>query len=581
VPIWEWERYYDVNVDEHLFEEYRPFTRSSTRTWRPTTSTCARAACAGRSSSSPTAWRETRFRFSEFDDPYVAKGKSSSSITRSPRTAARRSGSGPYEPPPEVPDAEYPFWLNTGRVLEHWHSGTMTRASPQLQRADAAAYVEMHPEDAARWASHAAIWCASSRGADDRPAGLDRRPRQPPRGQVFVPFFDETLLINEVTLDAYDPFSKQPDYKKCAVPHRPVGHGQLSRLPRGRAAHRRRARPGHEPRTLRQLHPVPRRTVGPRPFVDTGARARARAREPLRRLHRSRRRRTRLARRTAHDPAPHAPARQLRRLPRAQRHPTVPNEPPLADLVLAVPRTLRGAGPGRRSRHTRVPPAAGAHGAMTGNGAGRDAADGKNSGGMSRRDLLRGRFLDAWRGPAADPAREGPTGPITPTTPVRHRRSFPLLRPPGAVEEEAFLAACTRCNACADACPHDAITPASERLRAAAGTPLIDPYRAPCRMCEDLPCAAACEPKVLRFDLPRTIGRARIQGFACLAHTGSFCTVCSEHCPEPGAIVLEQGRPRIEESNCTGCGICQHVCPAPENAVLLMPLETRPAAPQA
>ncbi len=215
------------------------------------------------------------------------------------------------------------------------------------------------------------------------------------------------------------------------------------------------------------------------------------------------------------------------------------------------------------------------------------AAGGKRPGGagdqrLSRRDLLRGRLLDALLGPEPAAARApsvAPEGPITPTTPVRHRRAFPLLRPPGAVEEQEFLAGCTRCNACAEACPHDAIAPAPERLRAAAGTPLIDPFRAPCRMCADLPCAAACEPAVLRADLPRTMGTARIQPFACLAHQGSFCTVCSEHCPEPGAIAVESGKPRIIEAACTGCGVCQHVCPAPENAVLLMPLAERPATP--
>jgi nitrate reductase NapA len=56
----------------------------------------------------------------------------------------------------------------------------------------------------------------SRRGVCDLPVWIDGRGR-PPRGTVFVPFFDETKLINNVTLDAHDPFSKQPDYKKCAV----------------------------------------------------------------------------------------------------------------------------------------------------------------------------------------------------------------------------------------------------------------------------------------------------------------------------------------------------------------------------
>ncbi|HXG47355.1 MAG TPA: molybdopterin-dependent oxidoreductase, partial [Methylomirabilota bacterium] len=56
----------------------------------------------------------------------------------------------PYEAPPEVPDKEYPFWLNTGRVVEHWHTGSMTRRIPVLHQAVPHAYVELHPEDAKR-----------------------------------------------------------------------------------------------------------------------------------------------------------------------------------------------------------------------------------------------------------------------------------------------------------------------------------------------------------------------------------------------------------------------------------------------
>ena len=53
----------------------------------------------------------------------------------------------------------------------------------------------------------------------------------------------------------------------------------------------------------------------------------------------------------------------------------------------------------------------------------------------------------------------------------------------------------------------------------------------------------------------------------CLAHQGSFCSVCVEQCPEMGAIVTEQGKPRVVPDLCTGCKICQTVCPAPKNAI--------------
>lgn len=124
----------------------------------------------------------------------------------------------PYEPPAESPDSEYPFWLNTGRVLEHWHTGSMTRRIPILHKAMPEAYVELNPDDAASLGitNGSKVKISSRRGSLVMKAVIEGR-GNPPRGMVFVPFFDEKYLINEVTLDAFCPISKQPDYKKCAV----------------------------------------------------------------------------------------------------------------------------------------------------------------------------------------------------------------------------------------------------------------------------------------------------------------------------------------------------------------------------
>lgn len=124
----------------------------------------------------------------------------------------------PYEAPPEVPDKDYPFWLNTGRVVEHWHTGSMTRRIPVLHKAVPGAYVELNAADAKRInvKNGEAVRLTSRRGTIVLPAMIDGRGR-PPEGQVFVPFFDESKLINELTLDGFCPISKQPDYKKCAV----------------------------------------------------------------------------------------------------------------------------------------------------------------------------------------------------------------------------------------------------------------------------------------------------------------------------------------------------------------------------
>lgn len=156
------------------------------------------------------------------------------------------------------------------------------------------------------------------------------------------------------------------------------------------------------------------------------------------------------------------------------------------------------------------------------------------------------------------------------------RFALPVHRPPGAVDEVSFLSGCTRCNECISACPVSAIVHAPPRFREAAGTPMIDPHTSACIMCEDTPCIAACKPGVLKADQPRKMGVAWIQTMACLAHTGSFCTVCSERCPVPKAIEVIAGRPTIRPDECTGCGTCAAVCPAPTNAVVVMPLADRP-----
>lgn len=177
---------------------------------------------------------------------------------------------------------------------------------------------------------------------------------------------------------------------------------------------------------------------------------------------------------------------------------------------------------------------------------------------LSRRAFMTGGFLRQ----AAAPASAAP------------RPVFPVLRPPGAIAEADFLAGCTRCGDCIRACPHQAIRLAPDRLRAAAGTPIIDPTVQPCLMCPDTPCITACAPAVLRrapeAPVP-AIGLARISTVDCLAHHGTTCSTCSERCPVEGAIRLTGSRPQVVPDACTGCGICHHVCPAPRNAVLIMP----------
>ena len=162
----------------------------------------------------------------------------------------------------------------------------------------------------------------------------------------------------------------------------------------------------------------------------------------------------------------------------------------------------------------------------------------------------------------------------------RKRGQIPILRPPGAVAEEDFLQMCTRCNDCVDACPYDSITLAPKRFKAAADTPMIDAFDSPCRMCEDTPCVDACGTGALDASLPLKMGIAHLQTYNCLAYNQSICNVCEERCPVDGAIALDDGRPRIVDEHCTGCGVCHSVCPAPINAIMIMPVPNRPPAPR-
>jgi ferredoxin-type protein NapG len=193
----------------------------------------------------------------------------------------------------------------------------------------------------------------------------------------------------------------------------------------------------------------------------------------------------------------------------------------------------------------------------------------------TRRELF-ARFL---RRPEAIPEREVPAKPpaAAPSAPAYTARPVPVLRPPGACAEVEFLANCTRCGDCITACPFDAIVLAPDRLRTAAGTPIIAPANQPCWLCLDQPCATACKPGVLSRERPPAIGKAMIQPMNCLNAMGTTCSICVERCPVPDAISMRGGKPHIIAAICTGCGVCQYACPAPVNAILVLPTLDRPA----
>jgi nitrate reductase (cytochrome) len=159
---------------------------------------------------------ETRWRYREGYDPYVRPGSGVEFYGRPDGRAVILAV--PYEPPAEPPDEEYDLWLVTGRVLEHWHSGSLTLRVPELYKAFPGARCFMHPQDArARNLNRGAEIRLISRRGEIRTRVETQGRNRPPQGVVFVPFFDASQLINKVTLDATDPISKQTDFKKCAV----------------------------------------------------------------------------------------------------------------------------------------------------------------------------------------------------------------------------------------------------------------------------------------------------------------------------------------------------------------------------
>jgi nitrate reductase NapA len=160
--------------------------------------------------------RETLWRYREGSDPYVEAGTGFQFYGHEDGKAVIFAL--PYEPAAESPDDEYDLWLSTGRVLEHWHSGSMTRRVPELYRSFPHAMVFMHPDDArTRDLRRGSEVRVVSRRGEIRTRVETRGRNKPPRGLVFVPWFDAGQLINKVTLDATDPMSKETDFKKCAV----------------------------------------------------------------------------------------------------------------------------------------------------------------------------------------------------------------------------------------------------------------------------------------------------------------------------------------------------------------------------
>ncbi len=159
------------------------------------------------------------------------------------------------------------------------------------------------------------------------------------------------------------------------------------------------------------------------------------------------------------------------------------------------------------------------------------------------------------------------------------------IRPPGALPESDFLAACVHCGLCVQACPYNTLSLAEWGQEAGIGTPFFTPRDEPCYMCTDIPCARACPTGALDAEIPSIrdarMGVAVLVGHEdCLNYKGMNCSICVRVCPIRGsAITLEPGEangraimiPTVHSDHCTGCGTCEKHCVTGHASIRVLP----------
>ncbi|MDY6796213.1 MAG: 4Fe-4S dicluster domain-containing protein [Actinomycetota bacterium] len=153
----------------------------------------------------------------------------------------------------------------------------------------------------------------------------------------------------------------------------------------------------------------------------------------------------------------------------------------------------------------------------------------------------------------------------------------PLLRPPGAQDEEEFLGRCLRCQECVRACPTGCLEPADRDFGTSSlWTPRFNPALAKCDygLCGRA-CARACPVGAL-CDVPDEevrLGTASVNRSLCIAWAeGKDCLVCQERCAYNAIEFDERGRPHVVSNRCTGCGACQNTCvTCPNPAIVVYP----------
>ncbi|HTS90351.1 MAG TPA: 4Fe-4S dicluster domain-containing protein [Gemmatimonadales bacterium] len=154
-----------------------------------------------------------------------------------------------------------------------------------------------------------------------------------------------------------------------------------------------------------------------------------------------------------------------------------------------------------------------------------------------------------------------------------------LLRPPGALPEVAFLAACTRCGECITACPPFALRKAPTESGLQAGTPYIDPTVQACVVCDTMPCVRACPTDALTLPPDGWAGyrlaALELLPERCVTFSGTPCRACADACPvgERALAIDENGNPVLKAEGCVGCGSCVRACITSPPSLRIRPLE--------
>ena len=152
-------------------------------------------------------------------------------------------------------------------------------------------------------------------------------------------------------------------------------------------------------------------------------------------------------------------------------------------------------------------------------------------------------------------------------------------RPPGALPELAFLAACTRCGACMDVCPPKALVPAPPSAGLAAHTPIIDALKQPCTVCDTIPCIESCPTTALTMPAGGwsdiKMGWIELVPERCIVFQDVSCGVCARACPvgEEALKLDSRGAPVILQEGCVGCGVCVRACVTAPSSLIIHPSE--------